>query len=84
MKSMSKRLQIVVPDAEMEEIRSLADRDRIPVREWVRRALLDAKGRQAGISPHAKLEAIREAAQHSFSTADIDQMLGQIESAYGH
>ena len=32
--------------------------------------------------PQVKLKAIREAVQHSFPTADIDQMLAEIEQGY--
>lgn len=71
-----------MPEAEMKEIRRLAQRERIPVGEWVRRALRAARMREPVIDPQAKLKAIREAAKHSFPTADIDQMLAEIEQGY--
>lgn len=79
---MSKRLQVLLPDSEMEEIRRLARRERIPVGEWVRRALRSARSRQPASDPHVKLRAIRKAAQHSFPTADIGEMLAEIEQGY--
>ena len=33
-------------------------------------------------TPEAKLKALREAAQYFFPTADIDQMLQEIERGY--
>ena len=79
---MSKRLQVLLPDAEMAEIRRLARRDHLPVGEWVRRALREARARQPVHDPHAKLKAVRHAVRYSFPTADIDQMLREIEQGY--
>jgi hypothetical protein len=79
---MSKRLQVLLPDTEMDEIRRLARRERIPVGEWVRRALRAARSGQPVNAPEVKLKAVRKAAQHSFPTADIGQMLEEIERGY--
>lgn len=53
------------------------------VAEWVRQALRAARRNQPRTGANAKLEAIRAASQHSFPTADIDQMLAEIERGYG-
>jgi hypothetical protein len=79
---MSKRLQVLLPDPDMAEIRRLARREKVPVGEWVRRALRDARLRQPVHAAEFKLKAIREAVGHSFPTADIDQMLEEIERGY--
>jgi hypothetical protein len=79
---MSKRLQVLLPDTEMDEIRRLARRERVPVGEWVRRALRAARSRQPVSEPEVKLKAVRKAAQYSFPTADIGQMLEEIERGY--
>jgi hypothetical protein len=78
----SKRLQVVLPDPEMDEIRRLARRERLTVGEWVRRVLREARARQPGREPQLKLKAVRRAAEYSFPTADIEQMLGEIERGY--
>jgi hypothetical protein len=78
----SKRLQVVLPDPEMEEIRRLARRERLTVGEWVRRVLREARARQPVREPELKLKAVRRAAQYSFPTADIEQMLAEIERGY--
>jgi predicted metal-dependent HD superfamily phosphohydrolase len=50
--------------------------------EWVRQALRDALGVQAGTSVADKLAAVRRASAHGFPTADIDAMLAHIERGY--
>jgi hypothetical protein len=79
---MSKRLQVLLPDQEMEEIRRLARRERLTVGEWVRRALRTARSRQPTKDPQEKIRAVRKAVEYSFPTADIGQMLDEIESGY--
>ncbi|HEV8038852.1 MAG TPA: ribbon-helix-helix protein, CopG family [Bryobacteraceae bacterium] len=79
---MSKRLQVLLPDPEMAEIRRLARREQVTVGEWVRRALREARSRQPLHDQQFKLKAIRKAAEYSFPTADIDQMLEEIERGY--
>ena len=80
---MSKRLQVIITDEELREIRALAKREKVSVAEWVRQALRKARQAQPGIEARRKLEAIRTAIGYDFPTADIDQMLGEIESGYG-
>ena len=62
---MSKRLQVILPDEEMEPLRDA---------ELQRHLKIAA----------AKLGAIREAVQHSYPTADIDDMNREIERGYGN
>ena len=76
---MSKRLQVLLSDSEMSEIQRLAKRERLTVGEWVRRALRDARASRSLIDPETKLKAVRRGAQYSFPTADIEQMLSEIE-----
>jgi hypothetical protein len=66
----------------MEEIRRLARRDQVSVGEWVRRALREARARRPVHDSKRKLQAIRRAATYSFPTADIEQMLSEIEQSY--
>lgn len=79
---MSKRLQVLLPDQEMSDIRRLAKRERLTVGEWVRRVLREARSNRSVIEPETKLKSIRHAAKHSFPSADIDQMLKEIERGY--
>lgn len=59
---MSERLQVLLLDHEFSEIRGLAERERLTVAAWVRRALDEAKRRQASGDPAKKVAAIRAAA----------------------
>lgn len=79
---MSKRLQVLLPDQEMSEIQRLAKRDRLTVGEWVRRALREARSSRPMSDPETKLRSIRRAAKYSFPTADVEQMLNEIEQGY--
>lgn len=79
---MSIRLQVLLPDAEMEEIRQSAERENLSVGEWVRRSLREARETKPRKSPASKLAAIRRAVDYNLPTADIDQMLAEIERGY--
>jgi hypothetical protein len=80
---MSKRLQVLVEDNELAEIQRTARRNRLTTAEWVRQALRDARKTQPSSDPGRKLAAVRAAARNSFPTADIGEMLRQIEQGYG-
>src|SRR5208283_695048 len=60
---MSKRLQVLLPDDEMSDIKRLAKRELLTVGEWVRRALRDARASRPVIDPETKLKAVRREAQ---------------------
>ena len=79
---MSIRLQVLLDEAELREIRQIARRERMSVAEWVRQALRAARRRQGLGDSRKKLEVVRAAARHSFPTGDIDQMLSEIENGY--
>jgi hypothetical protein len=66
----------------MSEIQRLAQRERLTVGEWVRRVLREARASRPASEPEAKLKAVRRAAAYSFPTADIDEMIRQIERGY--
>lgn len=79
---MSKRLQVVLPDEEMQTIQRLAQAENLSVGEFVRRALREAESARPGKSAAAKLDAVRKAVEHGFPTADIDEMNRQISQGY--
>lgn len=76
---MSKRLQIVVEDEEHERFRKAAAREGLSLSEWVRRALERARQTQKGPAPSRKLSALDRALECGYPTADIDEMLEEIE-----
>lgn len=79
---MSKRLQVILDDAEMSEIQRIAERRRLTVAEWVRQALRAARRQEPEVDTGKKLKVVRAAARHSFPTADVDRMLVEIEQGY--
>lgn len=80
---MAKRLQVLLDDVEFREVRRAAKAERMTVAEWVRQSLRAAGRRVPRGDVYRKLAAIRQAARGAFPTADIDQMLDQIERGYG-
>ena len=66
----------------MSEIERLAKRERLTVGEWVRRTLRQARAARSLVEPETKRKAVRLASSYSFPTADIQQMLGEIERGY--
>jgi hypothetical protein len=76
---MSKRLQVLLDDAELREIQRTARQQRLTVAEWVRQALRAARRKVPQRDAAKKLDAIRAAAKHSFPTGEITTMLDDIE-----
>ena len=81
---MTKRLQVLLDDAELKTIQRLARRDKLTTAEWVRRRLRE--GAVAGSRPDtaSRLAAIHAAYRQGVGGAapDIDQMLDEIERGY--
>jgi hypothetical protein len=81
---MSKRLQVIFDDEELADLQRAAKRNHMTTSEWVRQVVRKAQRNEARGDPKKKLAAVRRAAEHSFPTADIDQMLSEIEGGYLH
>ena len=79
---MSKRLQVILDEAELRAIQRAARSKRMTVAEWVRQALRAARRREPTNDARKKMEAVRAATRHSFPTADIERMLEEIEAGY--
>ena len=79
---MSKRLQVVVEDAELRRFQRAARKGGLTLAEWVRQALRQAERNNAPGDPGRKLEAVRAATQHAFPAPEIDEMLDEIEQGY--
>ena len=79
---MSKRLQVILNDEELRDIQQIARTKQMTVAEWVRQTLRAARKGEATGDVTRKLAAIQAAARHSAPTADIDQMLQEIEAGY--
>jgi hypothetical protein len=79
---MSRRLQVVLDDAEYREIEKVARSQRMTVSEWVRHALRAARRREPNQAAGRKVAAVREAIRHTYPSGDVDEMLAQIERGY--
>jgi Ribbon-helix-helix protein, copG family len=77
---MSKRLQVLIPDEMDPALQKAAKRARVSKGEWVRRAIeqalrQDREGLRGG--------AVERLAQIGAPTADIEDMLAEIDAARG-
>ena len=82
---MSKRLQVLLDEAEFRDLQRVARSQMTTVAEWVRQTLREARRRVPAGDAARKLDAVRSAARHDFPTADIAGMLRDIERGYtGH
>ena len=79
---MSKRLQVLLDDAEFNELKRIARRHRMTVSEWVRQALRELRRREPATDPERKLRVVREAVRHAYPAPEIGQMLHEIERGY--
>ena len=77
---MSTRLQVLMEREELRGYHEAARREGLQLSEWVRRRLREAKRDAPAKRVGQKLEAIRIATSYSFPTADIEQMLAEIEA----
>ena len=75
---MPKRLTVLLDDEEFDATRRIARRHQMSVSEWVRRALRQAR-RESHSAIESKLAAIAAATRHQGPTADINQMLNEID-----
>lgn len=79
---MSKRLQVVVKDEELERYARSADAAGLTLSEWARNALTTAERRRSSGDVEAKLAAIRKAVslESGGREVDIDTMLAETEA----
>jgi hypothetical protein len=79
---MSKRLQVLLDEHELAELRSIAERHGTTVSEWVRQVIRASRRREFSGDLARKLDAIRLATEPAFPTADIEVMLAETERGY--
>jgi hypothetical protein len=79
--AVSKRLQVVVGDEELEGYARTAEAVGLTVSEWVRQSLRAAEHGVSTGNVEAKLATIRKAAGHSFPVPpDVDTLLAEMEA----
>ena len=74
---------MLLDEPEIREIQRAARAKRMTVAEWVRGALREARRKEPLGDVADKIAAIRRAVRHQGPTADIGQMLAEIEKGYG-
>jgi hypothetical protein len=79
---MSKRLQVLLEEAELREIRRIARARRMTVAEWVRHALRAACHQEPVAEAGKKLAVVRAASRHAFPVGTVAEMLAEIERGY--
>ena len=72
---MSHRLQVLIPEGLAARVQKAAQRARVSMGEWVRRALEHALS-----TPPAGPDALERLSRIGAPTADIEQMLAEIEA----
>ena len=79
----TKRLQVLLDDAELRLIQRLARREKLTTAEWVRRRLREGAASSRGDTA-SKLAAIHAAYRHTSGgpAPEIDQMLEETERGY--
>jgi len=76
---MSRRLQVLIPEELDARIRKAAQRSRVSKGQWVRRAIEDSLRHPPGQAQQVS-EPLARLASLQAPTADIEQMIAEIES----
>ncbi len=77
---MTKRLQVVMREGEIEDLRRAAEREGLTLSEWVRIVLRNARRNPSDPTPAQKIAALDRALRLGHPTADMDEMLADIEN----
>ena len=80
---MAKRLQVILQEPEYREVQRAARAQHLSIAAWVRQALAMARRREPAGDPGKKIAVVRAAARQAYPSADIEQMLAEIEAGYG-
>ena len=79
---MTKRLQVLIEEAELAEFQRIARRRHMTTAEWVRQSLRAARDTGVASTAHSKLGSVMAAAEYSFPVGDIQELLAEIERGY--
>ncbi len=79
---MSIRLQILMDEEELEEIKEIARVEGLTVSAWVRRAIRHERVERPGKSVSNKNKILQQAAEYTFPTADYEEVASEIEADY--
>jgi len=79
---MSVRLQVLLDEAELKEVKTLAEQEKMTVSAWVRRAIQHEKKERPGTAARKKLQIIQDSSQYSFPAGDYKDIAAEIDSGY--
>ena len=79
---MSKRLQVLLGEAEWRDLQRIARARRMTVAEWVRQSLRAAMRHEPVGDADKKLASVRGAMRHAFPSGAVEDMLTEIERGY--
>jgi hypothetical protein len=79
---MSKRLQVVLQDAQLERYENTAKALGMSLSAWVRQVLSSAERQSSLGDVDARLASVRTACEHAFPAPEMDRMLAEIELGY--
>jgi len=79
---MTKRLQVLLDDAELKELQRFARERRMTVAEFVRQTLRAARTEATIPDLAERLAAVKRAYEHEFPIDDIEVVLDEIERGY--
>ena len=79
---MSTRLQVVVSEEELRELKAAAAAARMTVSEWVRQSLREARSSPRSARSADLEEVFAMASQHRFPAPDVGQMNDEIARGY--
>ncbi len=79
---MSIRLQVLLDEEELREVKTLAEQEKITVSAWVRRAIQHEKKERPGTTARKKLQVINSFAKYDFPTGDYKDIAAEIDSGY--
>ena len=79
---MSVRLQVLLDDEELKEVKELAIQENLTVSAWVRRAIQHEKKERPGTAARKKLKTIQSFSKYDFPSGDYSDMAAEIESGY--
>ena len=79
---MSIRLQVLLDEDELKEVKKLAVQENLTVSAWVRRAIQHEKKERPGTAARKKLQVIQNFSKYDFPTGDYKDMAAEIDSGY--
>ena len=79
---MSIRLQVLLDDDELKEVKELAFQENLTVSAWVRRAIQHEKKERPGTAARKKLQTIQNFSKYDFPISDYKEIAAEIESGY--